>query len=100
MQSLPFNVFLSQLMRDESKRPYMTFSARRKRANASVKVIGQGTGSISINGNDIHYFQRKQDKEQVNTYPTFMSLNHSLHVMFLFLVDHFPFTIQRHVRQG
>lgn len=52
-------------MRDESNRPYTTFTARRKRSNATVKVIGQGTGLISINGKDIHYFERKQDKEQV-----------------------------------
>jgi ribosomal protein S9 len=52
-------------MRDESNRPFTTFSARRKKSSATVKVIGQGTGLISINGDDIHYFKRKQDKEQV-----------------------------------
>lgn len=55
-----------QLMQDECKRSYVVFNARRKRSSATVKVIGSGTGSISINGKDIHYFQRKQDKEQVD----------------------------------
>lgn len=52
-------------MRGESERPYMTYSARRKTSNATVKVIGQGTGIISINGTDIHFFKREQDKHQV-----------------------------------
>nr|CAH0100287.1 unnamed protein product [Daphnia galeata] len=54
-----------ELMKDESNRPYTTFSARRKKSTATVKVIGQGTGLLSINGKDIHYFERKQHKEQV-----------------------------------
>ena len=61
-------------MRDESNRPYMTFNSRRKRANATVKVIGQGSGSIQINGKDIHYFPLKQHKEQVSYYLTFCLL--------------------------
>lgn len=54
-----------ELMRDESGRPYMTYNARRKTSNATVKVIGQGTGVISINETDIHFFQREQDKKQI-----------------------------------
>ncbi|XP_046650664.1 28S ribosomal protein S9, mitochondrial-like [Daphnia pulicaria] len=56
---------IPELTRDESNRPFTTFSARRKRSNAFVKVIGEGTGLISINGEDILYFKRKQDKEQI-----------------------------------
>lgn len=51
-------------MLDEKKHKFMTFEARRKRSNSSVKVIYPGNGIISINGKDIHYFKRKQDKEQ------------------------------------
>ena len=58
-------VFFLQLTYDESKRPFVTFTSRRKRSNSSVKVVGQGTGLISINGKDIHYFNIKQAKEQV-----------------------------------
>lgn len=50
---------------DEAKRPYVEFAARRKRANATVRVTGQGSGLIQINESDIHYFSTKQEKEQV-----------------------------------
>ena len=57
------------MIRDESGRPFTEFSSRRKWAKALVKVIGQGTGGIEINGQDILYFEQRKEKEQVrNTY--------------------------------
>ncbi|XP_076235713.1 mitochondrial ribosomal protein S9 [Calliopsis andreniformis] len=37
---------------------------KRKSARAEVKVIGNGSGNISINGQDITYFKDKQSREQ------------------------------------
>lgn len=72
-------------MRDESGRPYMTYNARRKTSNATVKVIGQGTGVISINETDIHFFQREQDKKQV-TCVLFSYLNGNVMKVFVFQI--------------
>ena len=43
----------------------MTSSGKRKKAIAQVKVIGQGNGLVEINGQDISYFDSRQDREQV-----------------------------------
>ncbi|XP_037797451.1 28S ribosomal protein S9, mitochondrial-like [Penaeus monodon] len=45
--------------------PYMTASGRRKTAKANVTVYGRGTGKITINGQDILYFNNPQEREQV-----------------------------------
>lgn len=42
-----------------------SFRARRKTAEAKVTVWEPGTGKISVNGEDIRYFELYQAREQV-----------------------------------
>lgn len=51
--------------RDESGRPFIVYDGRRKRSNAQVKVIAQGSGRMEINNQDILFFKNRQDKEQI-----------------------------------
>lgn len=39
---------------------------KRKRAKGDVTVKVPGTGKITINGQDINYFEGKQEREQVS----------------------------------
>jgi len=67
-KSLSAHTELQQIpepQRDESGRPFIVFDGRRKRSNAQVKVIAQGSGRIEINNQDILFFKHRQDKEQV-----------------------------------
>ncbi|XP_012135049.2 mitochondrial ribosomal protein S9 isoform X1 [Megachile rotundata] len=51
---------------DENNRPYILLkNCARKCARGDVKVIGNGTGNITINGEDISYFTDIQCREQV-----------------------------------
>ncbi|XP_043279260.1 28S ribosomal protein S9, mitochondrial [Venturia canescens] len=48
-------------------RPFVTVKeCRRKSARADVTVIGNGTGKITINGEDLTYFSDIQSREQVS----------------------------------
>ncbi|KFM81103.1 28S ribosomal protein S9, mitochondrial, partial [Stegodyphus mimosarum] len=56
---------IPELMTDENGRPYMEMIGNRKLCQAKVIVRGNGTGKVSINGTDIFYFERLQDREQI-----------------------------------
>ncbi|XP_076063763.1 small ribosomal subunit protein uS9m-like isoform X4 [Oratosquilla oratoria] len=45
--------------------PYMTANGRRKTSKSEVTVHGRGSGKISINGQNVLYFEHPQDREQV-----------------------------------
>ncbi|XP_076063764.1 small ribosomal subunit protein uS9m-like isoform X1 [Oratosquilla oratoria] len=45
--------------------PYMTANGRRKTSKSEVTVYGRGSGKITINGQNVLYFERPQDREQV-----------------------------------
>lgn len=82
-----------QLLRDEVGRPFIEFSSRRKWAKAKVKVIGQGTGRIEINGQDILYFQERKEKEQV------LSINcvrKAMRVKLFMIAGYFPIGVYRY----
>lgn len=56
---------IPKLIVDDDGRTYMTATGKRKWALAQVVVRGQGSGKISINGQDLHYFRNPQEREQV-----------------------------------
>ncbi|CAL7948255.1 unnamed protein product [Xylocopa violacea] len=51
---------------DENKRPFILVDkCMRKSSRGTVKVIGNGSGKITINGQDITYFEDIQCREQI-----------------------------------
>lgn len=56
---------IPELKTDDEGRKYMTAFGYRKSAKAFVKVYGNGTGEISINGRDISYFDELVHRQQV-----------------------------------
>ncbi|XP_054718344.1 28S ribosomal protein S9, mitochondrial-like [Uloborus diversus] len=56
---------IPELMHDENGRPYMEMMGYKKNCEAKVIVRGNGTGKIMINGQDISYFPKLQDREQI-----------------------------------
>ena len=50
----------------EEGRPYMTANTWQFTARSTATVYGNGTGIIKINGMDINYFKRHQDREEVS----------------------------------
>ncbi|KAF8786209.1 28S ribosomal protein S9, mitochondrial-like [Argiope bruennichi] len=56
---------IPELMHDADGRPYMEAEGKRKNCVAKVIVRGNGTGKIKINGFDIFYFPRWNDREQI-----------------------------------
>lgn len=66
LQSSTQNLKLPELRYDSNDRPFVVIkSCKRKTAVANVKVTGQGSGMITINGKDISYFPLVQDREQI-----------------------------------
>lgn len=53
------------LMYDDTGRPYMTATGKRKTAEATVTVRGNGTGKALVNGRGIEYFEEIPNREQV-----------------------------------
>ncbi|GIY81749.1 28S ribosomal protein S9, mitochondrial [Caerostris darwini] len=56
---------IPELMQDADGRPYIKSVGYRKSAIAHVTVKGNGTGKVNINGQDIFYFPRLHDREQI-----------------------------------
>jgi len=56
---------VAPLQYDEDGRPFQTAVGTRKMAKAFVKVMGDGSGKVSINGCPITYFQYPQEREQI-----------------------------------
>lgn len=57
---------LPEMMRDENGRNYVTtYECVRKTARGHVTIYSPGTGKVSINGQDITYFESLQGREQV-----------------------------------
>jgi len=56
---------VAPLQYDEAGRPFQTAVGTRKHAKALVKVLGEGSGKVSINGCPITYFQFAQEREQI-----------------------------------
>ncbi|KAI4498072.1 hypothetical protein M0802_006896 [Mischocyttarus mexicanus] len=55
------------VMHTEDGKPYVkVFPCKRKSAIATVTVFGEGTGQITINGDDITYFKDMQSRQQVS----------------------------------
>ncbi|XP_015187647.1 PREDICTED: 28S ribosomal protein S9, mitochondrial-like isoform X6 [Polistes dominula] len=55
------------IMYTEDGKPYVkVFPCQRKSAIATVTVFGEGTGKITINGEDISYFKNMQSRQQMN----------------------------------
>ncbi|XP_076224500.1 mitochondrial ribosomal protein S9 [Nomia melanderi] len=51
---------------DSNGRPFIeTNNCKRKSSRGNVKVIGKGSGNITINGHDITYFERILHREQI-----------------------------------
>lgn len=66
---------------DENKRPYVLLdSCARKSSRGTVKVIGHGSGNITINGDDISYFKDIQCREQVIFPLIFSNMSHEVDV--------------------
>ncbi|CAK9820069.1 hypothetical protein ANTPLA_LOCUS10484 [Anthophora plagiata] len=55
-----------ELEYDSDNRPFIVSKCARKKSRGEVKVIGNGTGNITINGKDITYFNDIQHREQVS----------------------------------
>ncbi|XP_029053526.2 28S ribosomal protein S9, mitochondrial-like isoform X2 [Osmia bicornis bicornis] len=66
LRAITSTLNLPEFQYDENNRPYILVkNYKRKRAYGDVKVIGNGTGNITINGEDISYFQDIYCREQV-----------------------------------
>ncbi|XP_078041953.1 mitochondrial ribosomal protein S9 [Augochlora pura] len=66
LHSFTSNIKLLELQYDSNDRPFVIVTpCKRKTATGEVKVIGQGSGNITINGKDIFFFQTVQCREQI-----------------------------------
>jgi len=65
IEVISFEKNIPELMFKEDGTPYMTASGKRKTCTAEVTVYGNGSGKITVNGDDIRYFEQMQDRTQV-----------------------------------
>ncbi|XP_017876838.1 28S ribosomal protein S9, mitochondrial-like isoform X2 [Ceratina calcarata] len=56
---------IPKLEYDSNNRPFIVAISGRKSAKSEVKIIGEGSGNITINGKDITYFDNIQCREQI-----------------------------------